>query len=424
MALPTALFAMIATFGLGSAAIFSSVQAQRGTQRDGDSKSAIAAADAAAGVAQLRLNRFQGSLSGANPCVGPGGEPQAPTGGWCPATAPEQVGDAQFSYLVSAFQANVPLSVVAVGTADGVSRRIEVGLISYNGENVFAGEKLIGQDKITVEGDADIRTDIGTNGDIEKKGSDATICGNVRHGIGRSAPDPDCDGEVMEGNKNLPPVVPPADIATSNSNCRLELTCPDPTDVDPYSKKRSSTNPWDAVTRTINISQEATLTMGGQDYFVCGLFINNGELIMAAGTSVRIFFDTPENCGLSAGDTQLRITGSGKIVSTGYNPGESNFEVPGLYVQGSPDIPTRVELSGNSGSNELLLYAPYSDVSIGGEATWIGMLAGKSLHIHGEPTIESNPDIAPPGIFFSSLWERTGYVECVGATASPPDANC
>src|SRR5215213_7454926 len=77
MALPTALFAMIASFGLASVAVISSVNAQRGTKRDIASKNAIAAADAGAGVALLRLNRFQKSLTPETPCIGPAGEVQA-----------------------------------------------------------------------------------------------------------------------------------------------------------------------------------------------------------------------------------------------------------------------------------------------------------------------------------------------------------
>jgi hypothetical protein len=426
MALPTAIFAMVASMGLGGAAIMSSVDAQHGTQRDHDSKSAIAAADAGANVALLRLNRFQSSLGVGTPCVGPSGEPQTPSGGWCPATAAESVGDASFAYQVSAYQPGGELSVVAVGAADGVSRRIEVGLISYNGEEVFADERLIGQDGIELEGTPDVRTDVGTNGDIESDGS-GTLCGDIRHGVGKSAPEPDCDGGVSEGNKELPPIVPPVGIETSNSNCRLALTCENPTsEVDTYSKKRTSTNPWDPATRTINIAQNATLTLGGGDYFVCGLFVDNGQLIMAGGldVEVRIFFDTPENCGLSDGDTQISVTGNANIVSTGYNPAKGMFNVPGFYVLGSPEITTVVDLSGNSGTNELMLYAPYSDVEIGGNATWIGMVAGKTLRLHGTPTVESDPGLDPPDFFYTSLWEPTRYVECTGPSASPPDASC
>jgi hypothetical protein len=71
-----------------------------------------------------------------------------------------------------------------------------------------------------------------------------------------------------------------------------------------------------------------------------------------------------------------------------------------------------------------MLYAPYSDVEMGGNADWIGMIAGKSLYMHGTGTVKSDPGIDPPDIFFSGLWERTRFVECTGAVGSPPDANC
>jgi hypothetical protein len=166
--------------------------------------------------------------------------------------------------------------------------------------------------------------------------------------------------------------------------------------------------------------------MGGGDYFVCGLYVQNGKVIMAGGpgVEVRIFFDTPENCGLEDGDAQIVITGNANITSTGFNPSAGMYNVPGLYVQGSPNISTTIDLSGNSGTNELMLYAPYSDIDMGGNSTWIGMLAGKSIYMHGTPKFESNPGIEAPDIFYSSLWEPTRYIECTGSTASPPNASC
>jgi hypothetical protein len=166
--------------------------------------------------------------------------------------------------------------------------------------------------------------------------------------------------------------------------------------------------------------------MGGGDYFICGLYANNGQLIMAGGpgVQVRIFLDTPENCGFEDGDVQIQITGNANVKSTGYNPKENMFNVPGFYVLGSTSITTEIDLSGNSGTNELILYAPNSDVEVGGGATWIGMMAGKTIRLHGNPEITSDPGIDTPDIYFTSLWEPTHFVECTGATASPPDASC
>lgn len=431
MALPTALFAMVASMALASAAIMSSVDVQQGTGRDHDSKEAIAAADAGANLALLRLNRFLGNLSLANPCAGPAGESQTPTSGWCPATPVEYVGEAFYSYRISAYNGTGTLSIVSVGTAGGLSRRVDVGLYSTSGRNPFADEKLIGQDGIQLIGGVTISTDMGTNGDItlnSEKGKSATLCGDVRHGVGKKAPTPGCNGEILEGQRNLPAVEPPEGIETSNSNCRLSVTCSPKTEVDTFTvikgKKesagtRTSTQPWDATHTTINIPNNSRLSMGGRDYYVCGLFVN-GELIMNAGSEVRIFVRPPEECNLNAGDVQVEFTANATIVSTGYIPQQGSYTIPGIYVLGE----STVKLSGNSGTNELLLYAPYSSIEMHGDAIYQGMIAGKTLQIRGNATVESDPHIKKPNITESSLLSRTRYVECTGASASPPDANC
>ena len=447
MALPTAIFAMVASFGFASAAVLSSVTAQRGTDRDRNSKSAIAAADAGASVALMRLNRYIGSFSPTVRCISPSGVnvTNQEVGGWCPATSSEGVGNASFSYRVTAYQKNAPMTVVAVGTSGTVSRRIEMGLISYGEEKVFSGEKFIGESEITLEGNPRLNTDIGTNGNVDTKGSSAEICGDIRVGVGKldeDTPTPDCGGDQTEGNKTLPEVELPVGIETNNSNCRLSKTiapgtqCDEAHKYDPYigpngKEKRTATDPWQpptgTITRgTINIGSGSELTMGGADYFVCRLFIKGGQLIMPSGAEVRIFFDTPENCGLDDGDVQMELTGNAHIISTAYNSGESNV-VPGFYMLGSPSIETRAVLNGTSGgTNELMLYAPNTDITIGGNATWIGMAAGNTLRTNGNPTIEADDAIDLPDMNFASLWERTHYLECAGGTVDPtdPDASC
>jgi hypothetical protein len=321
--------------------------------------------------------------------------------------------------------------VIAVGTSGTVSRRVEVGFYSNNGRNPFADEKLIGQDDIKLIGGVNIRTDVGTNGDVtlnSENGKSSVICGDIRHGVGKKAPTPDCSKEKTEGERSLPLVSPPENIAAENSNCRLAVTCSPKTQVDTYTKitgkketagTRTSTQPWDAGHTTINIPNNSRLSMGGRDYYVCGLFVN-GELIMNAGSELRIFVRTPEECKLSSGATQVEFTANASIVSTGYNPSQGTYTIPGIYVMGE----STVKLSGNSGTNEMMLYAPLSNIEMKGDATYKGMIAGKSISIRGNATIESDPNIKEPDISESSLLSRTRYVECTGASASPPDANC
>jgi hypothetical protein len=435
MALPTAMFAMIACFGLASVAVISSVNAQRGTHRDGGSKSAIAAADAGASVALMRLNRYSKKLSVGTPCIGPAGEIQTPSDGWCPPAPAETVGGASFAYRVSAFQANGEVSVVSVGAAGGVSRRVNVKLASTQGKNVFLNEQLIGETKMTFEGGPTIETNVGSNGNVEQSSSGKNsikLCGNIRHGVGKTSPipqgPPTCpkQGTVTEGNKTLPPVVPPTNIYSENSNCRLVPNCSSSKDVDPYvGKPRTATKPWDAAKRFITVENGASLTMGGKDYLVCGLFLN-GELFMQSTSHVRIFFDKPENCPeLDSKNTQIEITATATVKSTAFGTSAGTFDIPGFYVMGSPTIPTTVKISGSAGSqNELMLYAPYSNLTIGGNATWIGMFAGKTVELNGNPKIKSDSRIPLPDISEPGLLQRTRYVECNGATATPPDASC
>jgi hypothetical protein len=430
MALPTALFAMIASMALASAAVLSSVDVQQGFSRDHASKEAIAAADAGASVALLRLNRFQSKLTAATPCVGPAGETLLSSAGWCPATTAEKVGDATYTYRVSAYAGTGTYNVIAVGTSGTVSRRVDVGLVSYNGKNIFADEKLIGQDGIELKGGVTVKTDIGTNGNIElnsENGKAPILCGDLRHGLGKSAPTPKCNGSVEEGEKNLPSITLPSNISTENSNCRLVPKCSSKSEVDTYTTckgkkceevKRTKTEPWDAEHKNINIPNNSTLSMGGRDYLVCGIFVN-GELIMNAGSEIRIFVDTPEHCGLKAGATQIKFTSTAIISSTGYNA-QNGYKIPGIYVLGE----SKIELSGSSGTNEVMIYAPKSEIDLGGNATYQGMMAAKKMVLHGNPTFESDANIKEPAIAFASLLARTRYVECIGATATPPNANC
>jgi hypothetical protein len=316
--------------------------------------------------------------------------------------------------MVSAYSKTTSqINIVSWGTSGSVSRRVNVGLKTSSGKNVFADEKLIGENQIELEGGPVIKTDLGTNGNIIGSGG-PKICGDERHGIGKTAPTPEC-GEVLEGNKTLPGIVPPENIATINENCRLTRSCSDKTLFDTYSKQGVSP----LTGRNLEVASSQTLTMGGKLYFVCELNIK-GSLYMPATAHVQIYVDTPEHCGMKPGDTQVNI-GAGAVIESTNPPTSGTYDVPQIYVLGAG----AVKLVGTpSGENEVIIYAPYSDIDLGGNATWYGMLAGKTLKIHGNPVVSADPHIKEPQLTFAGNFQRTRYVECVGAIASPPDASC
>jgi hypothetical protein len=440
MVLPTALFATLAAFGLASAAVIATVTAQRGTSRDQSSKEAIAAADAGASVAMMRLNRYANALGPGAPCLGMSGSTltltSAAADGWCP-EATGTVGDSTYAYRITP-QTGGAMTIVAAGTSDGVGRRIAIALTASTVGSALELAGVIGLEDITLENNADIRVGVGTNGDVSLT-NNATICGNIRHGVGKKATFTNnadqCSGyAITEGNQSLPPVSSfiPTDIATNNSNYRLvkctSTNVPTGCESDSYvangNKGYTSTLPWNPTTRTISTGNNSTLTLSGGDYFVCRLELtNNSHLIMAANAHVRIFFDTPENCNLKSVAEQLILSNNTDIQATGNGTG--NSDLPGLYMMGSTTISTRANFQNNSGTtNEFVLYAPNTDIVIENDATYKGVLAGKTIKLSNNATVEQDAGFKPPQIGGATLFSRQSYVECVGPTGSPPNANC
>jgi hypothetical protein len=441
MVLPTALFATVAAFGLGTAAVIATVNAQQGTSRDHASKEAIAAADAGASVAMLRLNRYAGALGAGTPCLGMSGSTltltSASADGWCP-EATGTVGDATYAYRITP-QTGTAMTIVATGSADGVSRRIAMSLTASTVGSLLENAGVIGLEDITLENSADIRVSVGTNGNVNLT-NNSNICGNIRHGIGKKATFTNNSGQcsgygITEGNQSLPAVSTfmPTDIATNNFNYRLvkctSTNVPAGCETDSYvangNKGFTSTVPWNPTTRTISTGNNSTLTLSGGDYFVCRLELtNNSHLIMAANAHVRIFFDTPENCGLVAGAEQLTLSNNTDIQATG-NGTAGKSDLPGLYLMGSSTISTKATFRNNTGTtNEFVLYAPNTEIFIENNATYKGVLAGKKIKLTNNATVEQDAAFKPPQIGGATIFTRQSYVECAGATGSPPNANC
>jgi hypothetical protein len=490
MALPVALFAMIAGVATASVVVMSTVEVQQGSHRDSSTKSAIAVADAGANIARARIDRYATVLA-TKPCLKMGSTgvlegAVAESNGWCPAVE-GTVGGGRYSYRVSPAGSTCgeyKLCVVSTGTVDQTSRRIEVAYEesaveeeieektdgeeksgeessgnTKQGESVGV-EGLIGVDSIAINGNADVRVHIGTNGDVTAVGN-ADICGDIRHGVGKkfetSGNAEQCSGyQVTESNKSLPPVSSfmPSDIATNNSNYRLvkcTSTKPTPTptgcELDTYSGgKRSSTKPWNAETRAITLEANTTLTVSGGDYWICSLSVSgNAQLIMAASAQVRFFFDTPENCNVSSGGSQISLTGNSRIAST------SKTVMPAFYLLGSTTTPTSVSLGGNASTeDEFVVYGPNTSMDIHGNATYKGVIAGKSVVVTGNGKFENDASYKPPAeitpiaevgkteeggsggepkittVTTARYYTPQFYVECIGTAAAgaAPNANC
>ena len=272
MALPVALFATIASLALAGVAVMSSVDVQQGSHRDSGSKSAIAAADAGANVAMLRLKRDSAELAEAT-CL-EGASPEA--NGWCPPVEGE-VGGAEYTYQVSQAGSacgEFDLCVVATGSAAGVTRRVLVTFdegptgtagaaakVEKAGKGKSGGggiEGLIGKDEIVLSGNADVRVGVGTNGNLVSSGN-ANVCGNIRHGIGKSwihsGNASQCPGdEETEGNTELPS----SPASCRRTSRRTTRTAGSPSAANPANRPNASPTPTTASGRAAPPSTRAT----------------------------------------------------------------------------------------------------------------------------------------------------------------------
>jgi hypothetical protein len=312
------------------------------------------------------------------------------------------------------------LEIVSTGTANGASRRVHVTAHSSSGQAIFSDATVLAQDALLLDSNADVNSHVATNGDITLS-SNARICGNAAHGVGRSLTltgnaAHEC-GVELEEPLNLPPVNQ-GDAATVNDNDRFFT-------LDPISGNTNNVD-WDPEARTLDISSNASLTLGGSVYSFCKLEMSsNTNLFIAEGNTVLIYFDTPEACGIGPGETQLDLRSNSVVTSSGGGP--TNLAM--LFV-GSETIPTSILLRSNTQVDDAceqnyVIYAPRTDIEVNSNARYCGAVGGKTIHL------DSNAEVyADNG---AQSWELPNtaahyvidrFVECDSAAATDPDAEC
>lgn len=442
IAMPTVLMMMIAALSLGGAAVTASIGAQKTSTRDQAAKEALAAADAGVQLALFRQNKVV--TSQALPCVILGlgedliaGLPLAD--GWCKEIS-GSVGDASFRYrvkpmsLVDGLQNQLEVKVVSIGTANGVSRRVAVSARTKTGIGIFSGGDLVGLDYLNMNPNGNITGDVGSNGNVNLNGG--SLCGNVTYGYGHAFNKSGiwCPGHGSgEGEFDMPPPlqgsVSPL-TGGQNSNNRMFNNAAQGCTVAPNCDTRTGNVSWNPTTRVLALQGNATVTLGGSlPYSLCRLDMQgNSTLIAAQGATVKIYFDTPENCAPPNGDSacpssykQVDVRGNAKVFATSSDPKDFSF----LFV-GSQSCPTSAVLSGNAQSiNELVVYGPRTNMQLHGNSTLLGAMTGKTITTGGSAKFIADPDITDWNVEVAVQYKRDRYVECVGAqTASPPDANC
>lgn len=436
---------------LASAAAVAAMTTMRASVRDHDAKQALAAADAGVEQALFRQNQM---LTDETLCVVEDaqlGELVTVTldvnadSGYCPAVA-GSVGAAEFSYKVkppsftdATLRHRRRWTVVSTGTADGVTRRVKETAIAPTGEALFGDAGAIGVDAVTLSGASRVQLDpqaltggAGTNGDVVLESS-AELCGSAMYGYGRdllvSGSGFQCPGFTNgEVQMNLGvPVLPPT---AEWQNDRL--VNPNTVGSDTVSPASAIGNCgrycWDPVAKTLDLGSNTTLSLGGGTYVFCDLtMVGNSTLVIASPAATRIYFQDPDDCTPPVGEvngtvTQFSMTGNSSIVSTSNDPTAAAFLMEGQSDGGA----TSVLLTGNSKQNEFVIYAPTVDITVTGNSTYVGMMAGKTLSMTGSAVLQIPQTATDFDGRVVQNYRRERYVECAAelAAGAVPDANC
>ena len=445
----TMLLTVIA-LGLATVPIMASLSTQRGDQRDQASDAALAAADAGASIAISRQSQMAAYLSSSKPCVKQNGtklEAVVAESGWCAAVGPVGIGEATYTYRVKPVYSTsgATISVISTGTATAgsrsVGRRLMVNANSASATPiVFGTEGVVGIDSIVMT-NGNIYGDVGSNGNIEWPKGDAHITGCSRARVGLSNEFKKQDWQaypcpIVKEKREYPDVILP----TTTSNSRMFTSGGD---TYTYSSgalagcgASLSQSSWCPTTKVLNLTNDAAVTLGGTaPYLFCQLrMVGDAELIMAANAHIQIIFDSPESCKQSSGTTQMLVDDGAAIRSLSYSPSTGNFSVPGFYFIGSKTLATKILLDGGASGNNMIIYAPRTNIEVLHGALFGGAILGKTVLVEGggrvqpEGTGAFKPDENLPvaGTGGSSTFFRGAYVECSAAAtvAAEPASGC
>jgi Tfp pilus assembly protein PilX len=437
-AVPTVMAALIAAFALATTTLVAVTPAQRGSIRDQDMKEALAAAEAGVSEALLHYNRIPSTGATPLPCIAGGIAARSvladgtaiPDGQkWCEGVERQVTGvaDASYTYWVRPSADQKQLEIVSEGSVSGVTRKVEVVARSSTGIFPFTDASVIGLNSISLDSNSHITADVATNGDITVLSNSEIDCNYAQIGLGRQIVGDDQDVTCeppSEGSMSLPPVNQ-GDVPTNNSNIRIT------SGQDTWTKSPPtwSGHGTGAGTRQLTLNGNQSLTLGGTNYSFCKLTLNsNTNLFIASGATVRIYFDTPENCGLLSPATQLTMNSNSSIQATGSSPTHLSL----LFVGSGSGGVTRAQLNSNTQANyacqhDFVIYGPRTDIEMDSNSYFCGAMAGKSIHLDSNSDIETNnlaEDYQVPADVIQH-YTAEEFRDCAASPPAPaPDYGC
>jgi type II secretory pathway pseudopilin PulG len=439
IAMALVLMVMVVVAALAAVAAAGAIRANHQSFRDRNSKRAFQAAVAGIQAANDVTTLLQPDLAH---CVVKDGSGnltvQATSGGWCVAQSDDLGDNESYTEYVSAGtrytdpttgQDLVQREIVSTGLVNGITRRVDVIVNAALASPLFPPNyAAVSLNSINWGQDAHAYGNVGTNGNITLS-STAQICGDaIAAGTITLNNAASVCGTKTEGapSFNLSPVDPGPSPGASNA--RLAFLSPrrPPVDGEDTCTPTPSCSgvSWSPTTRVLGLSNDATLTLGGSSYSFCKITLRNrSKLIVAAGSTVKMYLDKPENCPAVSGAGSVILSNTSELVN-----GNSSSAAMQVYLIGSSSVPTTIDFGNSINSTMVLaIYAPYSSVLLENDGVHLkGALAAKSILIENSASITYDPlvgGITGGGI---PVYRSTrSWIECTAQpTAAAVNSGC
>jgi Tfp pilus assembly protein PilX len=448
IALPVVIGSLTVVSALAVGTFAVSVENHHASARDRDSKRALAAAEAGLQTAILRITDLEPDpgecVTDAVVLPGTGGA----AANECPSTGNIALGNgATFRYTVStataaqATCATIPgftptvgedRCITAIGTANGVSRRLQLRFYFQPPFLPWGNAGLVGKDKVDIGNNKVIESAIGTNGQI--------ILGNNSSAweflIPGTAPDPE------RGNNST---VDTEEDPQNGSAIRLprvsEWAFPDMDWDTPRNSYRVSSSAtlesiapaaWDG--KYLKLAQQQDITLPGGNYYMCGFDAPNGNTItVPVGQFVRLYVDSaagnPSWCNDNDPiDGQFNIKNDGSVNPLPTNkPTATQFA---LFLYGSDpeddgNYPLDIDIN-NGVSFWGTIWAPYSQVSIKNNQTVKGGITAAHIDMKNNGGFVYDSDIENQSLPGTAESNNLSWNECARdpAVATDPESGC
>jgi hypothetical protein len=269
--------------------------------------------------------------------------------------------------------------------------------------NAWAGGQIVGIEGLVMNNNAQVYNGgAGSNKAVSMVGS-ANVCGTVSYGTtfttdnstSSKAPANCAVGRTpKEGTNTYPGITLPSNIATENSDYRLcsESVCHnglDPVTSGTWQRENISYN---AANKQLTIKYNALTLEGTAPYYLCQLVLAGGSSLYAgSGKSITIYFAPPSACGGLNGAPQLQIA-NGTYVYADASSG------PKFLFVGNSSKPSesRIELAGGAKSEQFVIYAPFSQISINNGIEMTGAIVGNTIELAGGASINKYGAFTPP----------------------------